>query len=598
MSMNRTITTALVTTAAAATAAAAALFAAYKTRRQWIGRALNLPPAHYDVGVETHVRVPMPDGLTLEAEHYYPLAKGPFPTILVRTPYGLSTDNPKVNTVITHFPVQRLVERGYHVVVQSMRGRYGSEGRWIPFVAEAADGRATLEWISRQPWFNGSLGAFGGSYPGYAQWAVAAGAPPYLKAMVLSVTTSNLVSAFFPADNTLGLDTTARWMLGTLGPSHDPSPAGWLWLATPWGQDQYLQEAFDHLPLNELDQVVTGHPIDFFPDWLAHSSQSDPYWAALDFGRGLAQVNLPMHLLSGWYDLFTRYQLEDYQRLKAAGQQPYLTVGPTRHVDIRNYAAMTREGLAWFDAYLKNDPSRLRPHAVRIFVMGSREWRDMDDWPPPAQEARYHLLSGQRLAMDPPAAASLPDQYIYDPGNPTPAYGGPLLAFSGGARDQRALESRSDVLTYTTGSLGEEIEVIGTPRVELYVRSSQPYTDFVARLCDVQPNGRSTNLCEGLVRLAPGQGEPQLDGSLKITIELWPTANCFQRGHRLRLQVCSGGHPRWSRNLGLGESLDAATKLQGAEQLIYHDAAHPSALILPVTSWWRNTTDIEVLQYT
>ena len=122
--------------------------------------------------------------------------------------------------------MQRFVERGYHVVVQSTRGRYGSEGRWIPFVAEAADGRATLEWISQQPWFNGSLGTFGSSYPGYAQWAIAADAPPYLKALVLSVTTSNLISAFFPADNTLGLDTTARWMLGTLGPESYPIAGG------------------------------------------------------------------------------------------------------------------------------------------------------------------------------------------------------------------------------------------------------------------------------------------------------------------------------------------------------------------------------------
>ena len=596
--MNRAIKTLLVTTAAAATAAAAGIYAAYQTRRQWLGRALDLPPAHYDAGVETHLRVPMPDGIMLEAEHYYPLAEGSFPTILIRTPYGLSTDNPRVNTVITNFSVQRFVERGYHVIVQSMRGRYGSEGRWIPFVAEAADGRATLEWIARQPWFNGSLGAFGSSYPGYAQWAGAAGAPPYLKAMVLSVTTSHLISAFFPADDALGLDTTARWMLGTLGPSHTPSPAGWLWLATPWGQDHYLREAFDHLPLNELDQVVTGHPIDFFPDWLAHSSRDDPHWEALDFRGGIARVNMPVHLISGWYDLFTRYQLEDYQLLKAAGHQPYLTVGPTRHVDIRNYVTMTQEGLAWFDAYLKNDPSQLRPHPVRIFVMGNNEWRDMDDWPPPAQEARYHLQSGRRLAIDPPAEMSLPDRYVYDPGNPTPVYGGPVLSFDGGPRDQRALESRSDVLTYTSNPLGEEIEVIGSPRVELYVRSSQLHTDFVARLCDVQLDGRSINLCDGFVRLAPGQGEPQPDGSLKIAIELWPTANGFLSGHRIRLQVCSGGHPRWNRNLGRGEPLATATHWQGSEQLIYHDAAHPSALILPVTSWWRDTADIEVLQYT
>jgi hypothetical protein len=239
----------------------------------------------------------------------------------------------------------------------------------------------------------------------------------------------------------------------------------------------------------------------------------------------------------------------------------------------------------------------LRPQPVRICVLGSNEWREMADWPPPAQDTRYFLHGKQQLAIDQPAELSQPDRYVYDPGDPTPAMGGPLLSFASGPVDQRSIENRSDVLTYTTAPFGEDLEVIGTPRAELYVRSSLAHTDFVARLCDVQPDGRSINLCDGFVRLTPGDGELQPDGSLKIIIELWPTAICFQRGHRLRLQVCSGAHPRLSRNLGKGEPLATATEWQGAEQLIYHDAAHPSALILPVTSWWRDVADIEVLQY-
>ncbi len=133
----------------------------------------------------------MPDGLTLEAEHYYPLAEGSFPTILIRTPYGLSTDNARLNTVISNFPVQRFVERGYHVIVQSVRGRFGSEGQWTPFFNEEADGRATLKWLEEQAWFNGSVGLFGSSYVGYTQWAIAANAPSYVKAMVPSITTAN-----------------------------------------------------------------------------------------------------------------------------------------------------------------------------------------------------------------------------------------------------------------------------------------------------------------------------------------------------------------------------------------------------------------------
>ncbi len=594
--MNRTIKTLLTTTAAIA-AAAAAGYAAYKTRRYWLGRALHLPEARFAVGVETHLRIPMPDGITLEAEHYYPLAEGSFPAILVRTPYGLSTDNPKFAVAFTNFPVQRFVERGYHVVVQSVRGRFGSEGQWLPFFNEAADGRATLDWIAQQPWFNGSLGLFGSSYVGYTQWAIAAEAPSYVKAMVPSITTANLPGSMLPVDHMLGLDTTARWTLLTVGPDHTPSALELAWLATPWGQDRYLAEAFRHLPLNEIDEAITGHAIAFFRKWLAHPTRDDPHWQPVDFRRAFSNLTTPMHLVAGWYDLFTRDQLEDYRLLKDAGHRPYLTVGPTGHMSLGNLSLATQEGLAWFDAYLKNDPSHLRQHPVRIFIMGVNEWRDMDDWPPPAQETRYYLHTNRVLSIEQPATASPPDRYIYDPDDPTPAIGGPLLSFAAGPHDQRALEDRSDVLTYTTEQLREDVEVIGTPRLELYVRSSLPHTDFVARLCDVQPDGRSINLCDGIVRLMPGDGKAQPDGSLKITIELWPTANCFRRGHCLRVQVCSGGHPRWSRNLGTGEPLATATRWQGAEQMIYHDQAHPSALVLPLTSWWSDKSDIEVLQY-
>ena len=175
----------------------------------------------------------------------------------------------------------------------------------------------------------------------------------------------------------------------------------------------------------------------------------------------------------------------------------------------------------------------------------------MDDLPPPAQDGALFLA--ERAAVGDRSTSgcqSVPDRYIYDPSNPTPACGGPLLSFSGRPARSTGAGKPIGCADLHDRSLTEDIEVIGSPRVELYVRSTLAHTDFVARLCDVQPDGRSINLCDGFVRLTPGQGEPQPDGSLKIAIELWPTANCFQRGHRLRLQVCSGGHPRWSRNLG------------------------------------------------
>jgi hypothetical protein len=244
-----------------------------------------------------------------------------------------------------------------------------------------------------------------------------------------------------------------------------------------------------------------------------------------------------------------------------------------------------RAGVTWFDAHLRGDSGRLRPEPVRLYVMGAEEWRTFDAYPPPARERRYYLQAGARLSPDPPPTGSPADHYRYDPADPTPTVGGALLAMQGaGPQDNRSLEARPDVLCYTTPPLDRAIEVIGPVRLELYVHSSLAHTDFAGRLCDVAPDGRSTNLCDGLVRVKPGRGDAQPDGSLRLEIDLWATAHRFQRGHRLRLQVSSGSHPRWSRNLGTGEPLTTGVRMAVAEQTIYHDEAHPSALVLPVVS--------------
>jgi putative CocE/NonD family hydrolase len=194
------------------------------------------------------------------------------------------------------------------------------------------------------------------------------------------------------------------------------------------------------------------------------------------------------------------------------------------------------------------------------------------------------LHAGGRLAATPPPEDAPPDHYRYDPADPTPNIGGPLIFPPAGAQDQRPLEARPDVLCYTTDPLPADLEVIGPVRLELYVRSSRAHTDFVGRLCDVAPNGRSVNICEGLTRLEPGCGTPHPDGSLRITVDLYPTAHCFREGHRIRLHVASGGHPRWARKLGTGEPLATGTHMAPATQTIYHDAAHPAVLVLPVTA--------------
>jgi putative CocE/NonD family hydrolase len=222
---------------------------------------------------------------------------------------------------------------------------------------------------------------------------------------------------------------------------------------------------------------------------------------------------------------------------------------------------------------------------VRLALMGSPEWHEMDYWPPPAALTRYYLQGEGLLSTQEPAPHSPPDGYRFDPRDPTPSIGGPVLSPMGGARDQRPIEGRADLLCYTTPPLREAVDVVGPVRLELFVRSSAAHTDFVGRLCDLAPDGRSTNICEGIFRLAPGRGEPQADGSLRIEIDLWATARRFAPGHRIRLHVCSAAYPRWSVNPGDDRPFHAPGEPTGtAEQQIYHDRAHPSALVLPAVS--------------
>jgi putative CocE/NonD family hydrolase len=290
----------------------------------------------------------------------------------------------------------------------------------------------------------------------------------------------------------------------------------------------------------------------------------------------------PINLVGGWYDIFLPQILADYAGLRQADKRPYLTIGPWAHSSFAAFPYMIRESLAWFQTYLLGEPGRLRKAPVRVFVMGRNRWKGLPDWPPPGYQAqRWFLQTGHALAPQPPDAAP-PDRYRYDPAHPTPAVGGSSLSANSGPRDNRAVEARQDVLVYTSAELDQDIEVIGPVRAELFVQSSLEHTDFFVRLCDVDSKGKSINISDGLVRLCPGEPTEGDDGVRQVSVELWATAHCFQQGHRVRVQVAGGSHPRYARNPGSGEPLATATTLHAADHTVYHDAGHPSAIMLPV----------------
>jgi hypothetical protein len=556
--------------------------ALYRFRRAWLARALRLPPARYHVAEELDLPVPMADGVQLLADHYYPSEGGDFPTILVRTPYGRASELGALG--LSQRLIARLfAERGYHVLVQGVRGRFHSKGEFYPFTHEAEDGRATLEWIGQQPWFNGSLGTWGASYLGLTQWAIAAAAPPFLKAM-MPITTSSRFSRLFYINGAFSLDGSLRWayLVNTMIERNGWIDLGVLQKTAAAYRPAAFTNAFQHLPLADADTLSLGKPVPFLRDWLEHPDTDDSYWQAVDHPTAPAKVQAQVHMVAGWYDIFLNDQLTDYARMLAAGRTPYLTIGPQHHLDTTLISDGVREGLAWFDVYLKGQQERLRQRPVRVYLMGADEWHEMDFWPPLATLTRFFLHGDQLLSTVESAEHSPPDHYRYHPAHPTPMIGGSLLNLGAGRHDQRMLEARSDVLTFTTAALEQDVDVIGPVRLELYVRSSLAHTDFVGRLCDVYPDGRSFNVCDGLFRVEPGRGERQPDGSLRLEIDMWATAQRFKAGHRIRVQVCSGGHPRWARNLGTGENQASSTRMRPADQTIYHDANRPSALVLPI----------------
>ncbi len=347
-------------------------------------------------------------------------------------------------------------------------------------------------------------------------------------------------------------------------------------------RNRKLERAYGHLPLGESDRLVVHQPSQPFQEHIAHGPEDD-YWQPVDFSARLAEVKAPAYLMAGWYDIFLHWQLRDYQALRAAGKQPYLLVGPWTHTSFSNGGIITRETLAWLDTQVKGQRGRLHEMPVQLFVMGANTWRHFADWPPPVQQERWYLQANGGLAPTTPPASE-PDHYRYDPADPTPAVGGNSLGAAKhmGPKDNRSLEARADVLVYTSAILEQDIEVIGPITAELYVRSSLEHTDFFARLCVVEASGKSVNLCDGILRLTPGSIPPEPDGSLHLSIEIWPTAYHFRKGQRIRVQVSSGAHPRFVRNPGSGEPLTTGTKLLVADQVVYHDPEHPSAILLPV----------------
>ena len=511
----------------------------------------------------------MPDGTHQIADRYIPQTGEPCPTLLVRTPYGRG------------FPYDFMygglfAEHGYNVLLQSTRGTGGSGGTFEPFTDEAADAQATIAWLREQPWFNGSLATIGASYLGFTQWALANDAPPELKAMVVQVSTDDFYGFLYPG-GAFAMEATLTGVAAMLSQDKGFRP----FMGAVLRLMLTYRKVARMLPLVPGYKLAFGKRVGYLEDWLAHPAAGDRYWGPR---RANPDINSlpPVHLLGGWYDVVIDGTLDSYRQLREAGRTVRLVVGPWNHTSgfNKDMPIIAGEALAWLRAHLTGNGDAPGPTPVRVHVGeigGKGQWRDLADWPPPDAIAQsWHLHAGGTLADSPGEGTS---SFRYDPHDPTPSVGGPRMDSNGfGPKDNGKLEARDDVLVFTGPVISEPQEVIGPVSLRLRVRGSSPNFDVFARLCDVDAKGTSWNICDGLLRL-DGTPPADADGWTEIEVPMSATAHRFAPGHRLRVQVSGGAHPRWARNTGTSEQIATATSLVPVDIEISH---RETVLSLPV----------------
>ncbi len=530
-------------------------------RATWRG----LPAKRHEVGWEPGLTVPAADGSPLITDHYFPRAEGDFPTLLVRSPYGRGLPwSPQYGLLFA--------EQGFHVVLQSCRGTGGSGGAFDLWHNEAADGQATVSWLREQPWFNGTLGTVGPSYLGYTQWALALDPPPELKAMVVQVGLHDPY-ALFHADGALRLENALAVGMGMTYQHQGMGP----FLKATLRLQRRLRDATTARPLRGAYASALGGEVPWLDAVMTHPDPKDTFWRGASSAEAAERLRVPTALITGWHDALVDQTFEQYDRLRRGGCETALLVGPWTHTSAlqQGWPEVFAESLAWLRAHLCADPAGLRPTAVRVHIGGESAWRDLDEWPPAAAAARWCPAPGGHLTQQAPTDSAPVASFRYDPADPTPSLGGPLLSRTAGARDNSTLEARDDVLTFTGPPLTEPLDVLGPVSARLSVSTDTGHADVFTRLCDVDPQGRSTNVCDGLGRLRTAGDVPS-----QVTVAMSTTAHRFAVGHRIRWQISGGAHPRYARHPGTGEPPVDATAFAPVRITLHTD----SALTLPRSS--------------
>ena len=569
----------------------------------------------YPVTFERDTVVVMRDGIKLLADVFRPDAAGKFPVLLERTPYDKNYG--------TEFGLKAAAQ-GYVVIIEDVRGRFASEGEWYPFKNEINDGYDTIEWAAALPFANGKVGMFGGSYVGATQMLAAISHPPHLAGICPIVTASNYHDGWIYQGGALEQWFTESWSSRLARDTFNRANQKRLDPLNGAATLPLVEYPIFGLQQLASQSAATTAFAPYFLDWLNHPSYDD-YWKAISIEDHFSDITVPALHVTAWYDIFLGGALRNYLGIKAHGgssaarngQKLIVIVGghagdgPTiGAVDFGKDSAFDEDEtvIRWYDYLFKDARNEFSTgKRVSMFVLGANKVRQEEEWPlARAKNTRYFLHStgaanghaaggsqqvgsGSLSVMAP--AAEKPDQYIYDPGDPAQTIGGPLccgpLRTGIGPEDQRPAEARGDVLSYTTPAFAKETEVTGPISLDLYVSSSAVDTDFTGMLVDVWPNGFAQNLSSGILRLRYRKSPENPDlvkpgETYHITLDLTATSNVFLAGHKLRLEVSSSNFPRFDRNMNTGEEQAHATRMVKATNVVYHDKARPSALILPI----------------
>lgn len=557
-------------------------------------------PALYPVTVQTNVRVKMRDGVSLVCDIYRPKAEGKFPVLLTRTPYNRK--DPATGLY--------LAERGYVVILQDTRGRFDSEGEFYPFRYEANDGYDTIEWAAALPSADGKVGTFGGSYVGATQMLAASTNPPHLAGIFPYVTAMEYYEGWTYEGGALMQWFTSSWTSGLIVDTVTRKTAR-LNRAGQW---------VEQLPVEDyrlFNLPTPGEVAPYFRDWVEHETD-DEYWKAIKISEHYGKMNVKALHAGGWHDIFSGGSLRNFMRLQKEAPTPEARAGQRLLFGPWAHAATSPEGkigdvtfgkdavldmnatiVAWYDYVLKGKQNEFASDKpVKIFVLGENRWRSEAEFPlARTQSTKYYLhahkgansIHGDGVISLEPPKAEPPDTFEYDPASPVRTIGGRLCCggLPPGPFDQSPNESRSDVLVYSTPPLQRDVEVTGFITAELYAATSAADTDFTAMLVDVDERGYARYLGDGIIRArfrnGTAKAEPIEPGKVyKYTLDLWATSNVFKAGHRIRVYISSSNFPRFNRNLNTGEKTFGGTRLVKARQTIYHDAAHPSSIVLPV----------------